>query len=431
MKHRVCHGRTPKKRRAAMIVFASALALAGCMREQTLAPAEALNRASERIDRILARHDGETEGLDRSADADDPPENRAVIWHYAHPLISPAFAPNGSFASWRASHAPFAVETQFLGDWGAAVQKLTVSLAAGDLPDIALVKRSWLAALAHSGRLQPLDGYLPDALTRDLHPVARASMTVHGRLYALPADGFCSALFCRSDRVSTPPRTWDELRAVAKELRGGKEKTDRFWPVGHYPFLEALWSAGGNVVKDGKAALNDPEALEALEFVLSLTRRGDAPRDAMLDPDAGMQRFLRGEVAMTVASSAYLPTLRQADVAFTVAPVPGKNGPISMLSDDAIVAFRRHAAARREAIAATLDFLASTAGDARAMARGSVPIRNSADAPGAYPSLCEAYACARNTPLIRAWAETQRELRVMLANASTKAHPESVEQDRP
>jgi ABC-type glycerol-3-phosphate transport system substrate-binding protein len=405
--------------RNVLLVFLTVLA--GCLgTEEPLRPEAAFAEAAARIDRILSE-DREFRARpirpvpDRPRSAPEPGEASSVtFWYYSHPVMGPALGPPERLAALNASLERVTLKPLFIGDWPFAVQKLTVSLAAGDLPDVAMVKRAWLARLVEARRAAALDT-LPSAdFLNDLQPIARDAFTVDGHLYGLPADGFCSVLYCNADVLyAEPPQTWRELREQAQKIRWPDTTADRKrHAIGDFPFLPALWSAGGDVVRSGRCRLTESVALDSVRFVLSLREEGLADPRVLGDPDRAFALFLRGDVAMTVASSAEFS--RRADAGFRVqlAPIPGKTGPISVLSDDAIVVFAETGGRKGEAVARVLDALTGTMVMGRdAATSGSVPVRKSvAEEVSAAGGLSTAYNCARYTPLIGSWGAIESEL---------------------
>jgi hypothetical protein len=119
---------------------------------------------------------------------------------------------------------------------------------------------------------------------------------------------------------------------------------------------------------------------------------------------------------MTVASSSDWPRVREAGFTAVMAPVPGKTGPVSRRSDDAIVVFRRYATAKRAAVIAALDFLTGRV-QYDGMAAGSMPPRQGIPAGSVPPGLPEAFACGRNTPLAGSWGAIEFEMMRYLTRA--------------
>jgi trehalose/maltose transport system substrate-binding protein len=110
------------------------------------------------------------------------------------------------------------------------------------------------------------------------------SQTVDGKLVALPAFTDAPALYYRKDLLDkygkTPPKTWDEMAATAKEIQD-KERAAGSKDLWGYVFqgnayegltcnaLEWVKSSGGGqiVEADGTISINNPEAAAALDRV--------------------------------------------------------------------------------------------------------------------------------------------------------------------
>jgi multiple sugar transport system substrate-binding protein len=393
------------------------VAAAGCtFREPALPPDEAFAEAAERIQVVLDRESMPALPPPAQAPAGAPADaNRLEVWTMEHAIMGPALSEGPARDALRAACPGVEVRVQHLGRWQVAVQKLAISLMAEELPDVAVLDRSWLGRLAYGGRIIPLEELLPVAMLDDLRPTAFRTGAIEGRLYALPADGFCSVLmgrpgFWRGD----PPETLADLRALSANLSEAGPETR--YVAGHLPYLEVFWSAGGQVVDDGECVLAEGPAVEVFEAVAALRDDGLLPRSGFIDPRRGLSAFLRGEAAATVAHSGVLPQVEQAGIEAALAPVPGARGPISRTGESVIVVFAQ-AAGKGEAVAALLDYLtgAEVQGEAAA-ALGSAPVRRSV-ASGVRPGLSEAYRVARAAPPIPAWNPVEFELMRHIARA--------------
>lgn len=391
------------------------LLLAGCFSgEEPAPPHEALARAAQRIDEILRQDRASNAEPTPSEPSESPPDaTQVTFWFPAHALFSELMLLHpAKLAAFHDAHPGVKLSHQFIGEWNVAIQKLTVSLAAGDLPDVVVVKRAWLARLATSGRIAPLDTLLPTVLTEDFRPPARETLMANGRLYALPADGFCSVLYYNRAVVGdAPPATWEDLRGRAREVNHPSEDLrNAVYAIGDLPFLETLWAAGGDVCGGQSSGLAAPQAREAMDFILGLRDEQLIHPRSLGDPLGALQLFFKGRVAMTVASSSL--GLEKAGFPYGMAPVPGKTGPVSMLSDNVMVVFARYAEAKRDAIVQVLDFLTGPeVQDAGALASGSVPTRKSVAQGLSVPAgLDQAFLHGRNTPLVGPWSAIEFEL---------------------
>lgn len=366
-----------------------------------------MSAASARIDELLAKAKNQPKPAPRPLPQIPERGDLLRFWYYAHPIMVRTFGPNA------ATPLEGAVEAHYMGEWPIAVQKLMAAFAANELPDVGMVKRDLVATLYESRRIRPLDGLLPQSLLDDLRPEVIADYSYEGHQIALPADGFCSVLFFNKHSVGvTPPKTWTFFTAYvnAQYLSPGPA-----FPrgLGAFPFMEALWSADGDVLVNGSSGLGRPEAVRALNYVLDITR------NTVKSEDAAFQLWVTGQLAMTVASSSHVPAANAAGFAYGLAPVPGETGPISRRSNDAVVVFAREGGADAARIAAFLDWLSGprVLGE-RAAADGSVPLRESTrEFESLIPEVTEAYKAARNTPLHPEWGAIESEAMLGLAEA--------------
>jgi ABC-type glycerol-3-phosphate transport system substrate-binding protein len=284
--------------------------------------------------------------------------SRVTVWHIAHPAGN-KLLDDTALARFHASYPGVQLKALFIGEWTVAVQKLTVALVADDFPDIVLVPRDWAAMLAGAGRLLPPDVLLGEGQLAGIPRALRAACMADGTLFALPAGVSCSVLLCNAGLVPDPPATWEAFRSVAASLRD-HQADPAFRPVGHYPFVEGLWSAGGDLLDDSGASLLDrPEALETLEWLLSLRDDELMHPGALLRPETGLARLLQGRCAMTVADHGSLP--RNTPFQVTVSPVPGKSGPVSRLDMAVWAVIPGPDGASRDALTAVLDWLLENA----------------------------------------------------------------------
>jgi trehalose/maltose transport system substrate-binding protein len=112
------------------------------------------------------------------------------------------------------------------------------------------------------------------------------SQTVDGKLVALPIFTDAPALYYRTDLLEkygkTPPKTWEELSAIAQEIQDGERAAGSadlwgfVWQGNAYEgltcnALEWIKSFGGGqiVEPDGTISVNNPKAVEALELAKS------------------------------------------------------------------------------------------------------------------------------------------------------------------
>jgi trehalose/maltose transport system substrate-binding protein len=121
-------------------------------------------------------------------------------------------------------------------------------------------------------------------VVKDHFPSIVESQTVNGKLVALPAFTDAPALYYRKDLLDKygkqPPKTWDEMAAIAKEIQdkereaGNKDMQGFVFQANAYEGLtcDALeWvksNGGGQIVEaDGSISINNDKAAAALDRV--------------------------------------------------------------------------------------------------------------------------------------------------------------------
>lgn len=238
------------------------------------------------------------------------------------------------------------IET-IVGDY---MQKLQTELASNTAPDIFYLDSMPTPQLMSSGVLEPLDDYIKkyNVDVNDFEPALLSAFQWEGKTYGLPKDFNTLALFYNKDMfkaagINEPPKTWEELRNVAKKLT--KDGVKGLVLSADLARFDAFINQnGGSVYKDGKVTLNLPENAQALDFYVSLITKdkvADTPQNmgegwngdafaakkaAMAIEGGWMIPFLKEKAPDLNYGIAELPTGKQkSTMAFTVAYVMNKN----------------------------------------------------------------------------------------------------------
>jgi arabinogalactan oligomer/maltooligosaccharide transport system permease protein len=171
-----------------------------------------------------------------------------------------------------------------------------------------------------SGLLEPvefwIDGKTADTWSRD----ALAAMAYQGSLYGLPLAVKSLALYVRTDLVAAPPRTTDELIAMAPGLRA-RGVFPLAYPVddlyGHAPWLHGF--GGRSLDDDGHPTIASPAAVAAAGFARELVAKAVVPRDADVALTATL--FNEGKAAMAMSGPWFQGDIA-AGVPWTVTTLP-------------------------------------------------------------------------------------------------------------
>ena len=168
------------------------------------------------------------------------------------------------------------------GDFDA--QQFLTALASGNPPDLVYMDRNLIGTYAKKGAVVPLESCISAQKidTSQYREAAMRSVTLDGKVYGIPefyvvttnyvdAKSLASADVALED-IQT--KDWPALKATAAKLyktNGGKIERIGFDPK--LPEYFPLWAAanGAMIVKeDGSPNLNDPKAVEALDYTVGL-----------------------------------------------------------------------------------------------------------------------------------------------------------------
>jgi sn-glycerol 3-phosphate transport system substrate-binding protein len=212
------------------------------------------------------------------------------------------------------------VNVSLQGSYTDMVRKVQAGIAANSLPDLVMLgQRPGLPHISDSGRLLPLDAILTPEDRKDISSHLFGRYTYKGRLMAMPFAISTPVLHINGARFKEvgldpdrPPTTWEELLAYAKKLTrdvDGDGRIDQWgfnfhgdtpWHI--YAFI---YQNGGDIYgKDGRAKLDSPEAVQAIQFLSDLIHKHKVT-PAMAHA-GGSKLFTAGNLAMFQRSAAFV-----------------------------------------------------------------------------------------------------------------------------
>jgi trehalose/maltose transport system substrate-binding protein len=182
------------------------------------------------------------------------------------------------------------------------------------------------------------------------YPGISDNNTIDGKLVAIPWFGDFGMLYYRTDLLqkygfSAPPTTWDELQTQAQKIMDGEKASNAnftgfVFQGNSYEGLtcDALeWVAsngGGLFVENGKATINNPQAIEILNKAKGWVGT-IAPK--------GVTTY-QEEDARNVFQSGNAAFMRNWPYAYAAAKTPDKDGKVSVIADKFDVAPLPHGA---------------------------------------------------------------------------------------
>ncbi len=224
----------------------------------------------------------------------------------------------------------------------------------------------WTADFAHNRWLLDLSPYAKPRLNRFVEGMRDAAV-FDGRVWGIPKQADAALLYYDKGRVKDPPDTWQELyEDVASRAKRLRYQADAYEGL-TVNFLELAYAVGArDIVLDGKANINQPKALIALQFMVDGIRRGVAPREVALQREGHSLRAFGEGRADYMRNWPYAYAALQDDEAHPgvagavgVVPLPswGTRAPVTVLGGHVLVvsAFSDNPAAALRLV----DFLSS------------------------------------------------------------------------
>lgn len=223
--------------------------------------------------------------------------------------------------------------------WDQRDQKLATAFSGGKGPDVVVLNPDQIPQYVKNGSLSPVDKVLEPAKSNFL-PGAITALTVDGKAYAAPIYHTVTTTMYNKkllDKagITTPPQTWDEIKAAAPKLKAAGVATLDYSAspsaTQNLNFYPLLWQAGGKVFSDDgkKATFNEAPGLEALTFLTSLFNEGAIPKSALTNGNVVADAALgKQQVAMgftnTPSDAKMAATTWGADNVIIGMPLQGK-----------------------------------------------------------------------------------------------------------
>lgn len=246
-----------------------------------------------------------------------PREPGVVLWHAYTGLERAALEKTG--AAWNEKH-PDTPLTLVAVPHDSFADKLTSAIPRGNGPDLFIYADDRIGAWADSGTIEPIEFYVDDARADRFSAQAMTSMAYRGSLWGLPLAVKSLVLYVRTDLVTQPPATTDELLALAPAMKSRNGFVVAYANAdlyGHAPWVHGF---GGTVMDhDGNLSIATAEGAAAMTFARNLVAQGIAPADAQGPAVASM--FNAGMTATAISGPWFIADIA-AGVPWTVVTLP-------------------------------------------------------------------------------------------------------------
>lgn len=193
--------------------------------------------------------------------------------------------------------------------------KFSAALASDTAPDVVCIDIVLAPYYSSIGAFKDITPeYQALEFRSKLNPAMLHLGSKDGRVYALPFCADVSALYWNKDLFreagldpEKPPQTWSQLIEYASKLTKGDVYGYAFGagssPLMMFTFMPYVWGNGGQYLSPDskKAAINCPEAVEALQFFVDMVNKHKvAPEGCVTYTSQVTNLFKTGKAAMIV-----------------------------------------------------------------------------------------------------------------------------------
>lgn len=193
--------------------------------------------------------------------------------------------------------------------------KISVGMSTGgaDLDVFAYRPLQEVKQFIKNGWLQDLNSYIESSEGYDFEDFTEAGREINsqdGKVYGIPNISERTTLFYQTERfadagLTEAPKTFDELEQYCQALTDAANGQYALALRGEgsaavTQFAAFLRGFGGDFVTDGKAAINSPEAIEALQFYGKLIREYSSPGAINFTAADSVEFFFQDRAAMYI-----------------------------------------------------------------------------------------------------------------------------------
>jgi multiple sugar transport system substrate-binding protein len=322
-----------------------------------------------------------------------------TLWHGINPPPNRDVF-NELVADFNADHPNVQINPLYVGQPDQQLPKILTAVVGGLPPDLLWFTPMITGQLVELEGIHPLNGWFDDSVNASqLNPALLEAMTLEDQIWSIPMATNNLGLFYRPSLfeaagIDSLPRTWQELRQVARTLtvdNDGDGRPDRHglllslgkgeWTV--FTWLGFLYGMGGSLIEDGVPNLVTPEAIAALQFWADLVADGSVK---FSQPERGyeLNDYLAGRVAMQLTGPWTLGKLKALDIDYDAMPIPAGQQQATVLGGEHLFVMKTRPE-RQQAALEFLEFVLSDRFQTRwALGTGYLPVTQTAQDSQAY-----------------------------------------------
>lgn len=178
--------------------------------------------------------------------------------------------------------------------WGQAFERLATMVQGGQTPDLVEMPDRWLSLYANAGQLVDLTPYLAEwDGTAELTDATKSfGSVISGQTHMIPYGFYLRAMFWNKklfaeaglDRAPETLQEFYDYSAKIAELDGKYGYCLRGGPGATNGYIMMMLNFLGEnkyFNEDGTSTLDDPKAIEGLQFIVDMYQNGLVPRDSV------------------------------------------------------------------------------------------------------------------------------------------------------
>jgi len=227
------------------------------------------------------------------------------------------------------------------GPYASTKEQVVAGAASGTMSDVVGLDGAWVSDFAKQGAITDLTAVMKDAGYDDSQLASQVQ--VDSKTYMIPVVNFVYPMFTNDDLLSqagvtAPPTNRTEfadaaakITALGDNVHGWVLPLSLEAPNGiQNDVMSWVWASGGSMLKDGKPALTDNEAVtSATDYIQGLWDDGViAPGSFTMKEQDKVEEFTNGRVGMMIDSLSHVTDLRESnpDLKFSISAIPAEDG---------------------------------------------------------------------------------------------------------
>ncbi|MEA5554214.1 ABC transporter substrate-binding protein [Anabaena cylindrica UHCC 0172] len=268
-----------------------------------------------------------------------------TLWHGINPPNNRDIF-NKLVNKFNQTHSDIQIESIYAGQLEQQIPKVLTAVVGNVPPDILFFNPQITGQLVEAGAIRSLEKWLDKSPVKsEIIPTCFDEMQLNGHTWSVPLFAGDIGIFYRRDLfqaagIKEVPKTWEQLREVAKKLtidKNGDHHPDQYgllMPLGKSEWTVSMWypflfSSGGTVVKNNRPHLVNEQTIAALQFWKDLITDGSTK---FSEPERGFEEddFISGRVAMQLTGP--WTFIMKSQVDYDVMPIPINLKPASVIS---------------------------------------------------------------------------------------------------